>query len=171
MDGNLSGDFNGPVGTAKDNVNFLMGETGPSGVNYNSPEPSLPPLNDDAVYPDDYGLSNLRCSCHIADYVDQIGLQRWGRNHVWEFIVDEEEECDEEDEVADETQATDDLAFSVDDGLSSDEDFQEDEDKDTMPSAEPGQEGVSVWDLLGESFLKEVSQLDVSPSIHSFTGN
>ena len=28
---------------------------------------------------------------------------------------------------------------------------------DNMPTAEPGQEGVSIWDLFGESFLQEVS--------------
>ena len=32
------------------------------------------------------------------------------------------------------------------------------EDED-MPFAEPGQEGVSVWDLLGEGFLIEVADL------------
>ena len=37
-----------------------------------------------------------------------------------------------------------------------DEELLKDED-DTMAIAEPGQEGISVWDLLGESFLQEVS--------------
>jgi predicted secreted protein len=32
-----------------------------------------------------------------------------------------------------------------------------DEGEYEMPSAELGQEGVSVWDLLSESFLKEAS--------------
>jgi hypothetical protein len=152
----------------RDDVDFLIGEAGPSGVNYGSPEPFLPPSSpppkDNAVNPDDYGLSNLRRSRRIADCVDRIGLQRWGTNHVWQFIIDEEE-SGEEDEG---TQVTEDLADGVEDWLSGDEDVQED-DEDVMPSAEPGQEGVSVWDLLGESFLKEVSELGVSASTHFLT--
>ena len=35
----------------------------------------------------------------------------------------------------------------------------EDNEDDNMPITEPGQEGVLVWDLLGESFLQEVSQI------------
>jgi hypothetical protein len=53
--------------------------------------------------------------------------------------------------------------------FNSDGDFQEDEGEYNMPSAEPGQEGVSVWDLLSESFLKEASQSGESTSIHTFT--
>ena len=34
------------------------------------------------------------------------------------------------------------------------------EDEEDMPVAEPGQEGVSVWDLLGEGFLIEAADLD-----------
>jgi hypothetical protein len=30
-------------------------------------------------------------------------------------------------------------------------------DEEEMPFAEPGQEGISVWDLLGEGFMKEVA--------------
>ena len=62
-----------------------------------------------------------------------------------------------------------------DEDFNSDEDFQEDEDEDEdedeyeMPGTEPGQEGVSVWDLLGDSFLKKASQLGASTSIHTFT--
>jgi hypothetical protein len=57
--------------------------------------------------------------------------------------------------------------MEVEDYISGNEDLQEDDEEYAMPSAEPGQEGVSVWDLLGESFLKEASQLGASPSIHS----
>lgn len=167
-DDDLPKDVDNLAYTWEDNVDFLMGEAGPSGVNYGSPEPfsppSSPPPKDNAVNPDDYGLSNLRRSRRIADCVDRIGLQRWGTNHVRQFIIDEEE-SGEEDEG---TQVTEDLADGVEDWLSGDEDVQED-DEDVMPSAEPGQEGVSVWDLLGESFLKEVSELGVSASTHFLT--
>jgi hypothetical protein len=84
------------------NSDLQMGEAGPSGVNNGAPEPSLPPLGGDA---DEYGLSNVRHSCRIAHHGEQVGLQRWGRNHVRQFVVeesDEEDEEDEEDEVAEE---------------------------------------------------------------------
>ena len=32
-------------------------------------------------------------------------------------------------------------------------DHDEPEDEEDMPFAEPGQEGISVWDLLGEGFI------------------
>ena len=41
--------------------------------------------------------------------------------------------------------------------IDSNKDFQEDEGEFEMQGAEPGQEGVSLWDLLSESFLKEAS--------------
>jgi hypothetical protein len=156
------------------NLDLQMGEAGRSGVNNDSPEPSLPPV----VPPfggdsDEYGLSNLRRSHRIARCVEQVGLQRWGHNnHVRQFVV---EESDEEDEVAEEKQVTQDDGVMEDEDFNSDEDFQEDEDEDEdedeyeMPGAEPGQEGVSVWDLLGDSFLKKASQLGASTSIHTFT--
>jgi hypothetical protein len=38
-------------------------------------------------------------------------------------------------------------------------DYDEPEDKEDMPFAEPGQEGILVWDLLGEDFMKEVVEI------------
>ena len=35
----------------------------------------------------------------------------------------------------------------------------ESEDEEDMPFAEPGQKGISVWDLLGEGFMKEVAEI------------
>ena len=43
------------------------------------------------------------------------------------------------------------------DGIGYDHD--EPEDEEDMPFAEPGQEGISVWDLLGEGFMKEVAEI------------
>lgn len=146
-----------------------MGEAGPSGVNDNLPEPSppfVPPLGGDA---DEYGLTNLRRSGRIARCVEQVGLQRWGRDHVRQFIVEESEEEDEEDEVAEENQVTQEDGIVEDEDFDSEEDIQGDEGEYETPSAEPGQEGVSVWDLLGESFLKEASRLGASTSIRTFT--
>jgi len=150
------------------NLDLQMGEAGLSGVNNNPPEPSpppfMPPLGGGA---DEYSLSNLRRSHRIAQCVAKVGMQRWGSNHVREFIVEESDEEDEEDEVPGENQVTQEDRVMEDED--SDEDFQEDEDEDEMPGAEPGQEGVSVWDLLGESFLKEASRLGVSTSFRTFT--
>jgi hypothetical protein len=44
-----------------------------------------------------------------------------------------------------------------DEDFNSDGDFQGDEGEYEMPSTKPEQEGVSAWDLLSESFLKEAS--------------
>jgi hypothetical protein len=88
---------------------------------------------------------------------------------VRQFIVEESDEEDKEDEVAEENQVTQEDGVMEDEDFNSDEDFQEDEGEYQMPGAEPGQEGVSVWDLLGESFLKEASRLGVSTSICAFT--
>ena len=57
------------------------------------------------------------------------------------------------------------------DRISGDEDLQDADDEYEMPSAEPGQEGVSVWDLLGEGFLKETSRLGASSAIHCFSSD
>jgi hypothetical protein len=148
----------------------LQIEAGPSRVNTDPPRssspPFVPPLGGDA---DEYGLSNLRRSHRLAQCVEKAGLQRWGRNHMRQLIV---EESDEEDEVAEEDQITqEDGVMEDDDSINSDEDedSQEGEGEFEMPGAEPGQEGVPVQDLLGESFLKEASLLGVSTSICTST--
>ena len=146
-------------------LDLQMDEAGPSGVNNDTPEPSSSPF----VLPlsghaDEYGLSNLRCSHRIACCVEQVGLQRWVHNtHVQHFII---EESDEEDKVAEEKQVMQEDVVMEDKGFNGDEDFQ---DEYEMPGAELEQEGVSVWDLLSESFLKKVSRLGVSTSICTFT--
>ena len=95
---------------------------------------------------DDYSLSKLQRSHCIVDYVDRVGQQRWGSNHVRQFILDEEESDQEEEELSDEEEYSD--------GLEQDDEY-------VMLGAEPGQ-GVSVWDLLGEGFLKEASKFGLS---------
>ena len=152
------------------NSDFQMGEAGPSGVDNDSPEPSSPPSVPPLGDAEEYGLSNVRRSCRIADCVEKIGLQRWGKNHVRQFIVETSDEDDGEDEVAEENQVMqEDGVMEDEDFIDSDEDLQEDEGEYETPGAEPGQEGVSPWDLLGESFLKEASRLGASTSIRTFT--
>jgi len=144
-----------------------MGEAGPSGVNNDPPKPSSPPHGGGDA--DEYGLSNLCRSCRIARCVEQVGLQWWRDNHVWQFIIEESDEEDEEDEVAEQNQVTQEDRVMEDEDFDSNEDFQEDKEGEyEKPGAEPGQEEVSVGDLLGEGFLKEASQLGVSTSICTF---
>jgi hypothetical protein len=151
-------------------LDLQMGKAGPSQVNADPPQSSLPPfvplLSGDA---DEYNLSNLHCSHHIAQCVEKVGLQRWGCNHMWQLII---EESDEEDEVTEEDQVMqEDGVMEDDDSINSDEDedFQEGKGEFEMPGAGLGQEGVSLQDLLGESFLKKASLLGVSTPICTST--
>jgi hypothetical protein len=151
------------------NSDFHMSEAGPSGVDNDSPEPSSPPSVPPLGDAEEYGLSNVRRSRRIANCVEKIGLQRWGKNHVRQFIVETSDD-DDDDEVAEENQVTqEDGVMEDDDFIDSDEGLQEDEGEYETAGAEPGQEGVSLWDLLGESFLKEASRLGASASIRTFT--
>ena len=71
-----------------------------------------------------------------------------------QFIEWEEREEDEEEvSITEEDLNMED----EEDGMGCDHD--EPEDKADMPFAEPGQEGISVWDLLGEGFMKEVVEI------------
>ena len=122
-----------------------MGEAGPSGANHDATQLTTPTHANTTENHDNYGLSKLRRSHRIADYVDRVSQQRWRSNHVQQFILDEEEsDKEEEEELSDEEEYSD--------GFEQDDEY-------VMLGAEPGQEGVSVWDLLGEGFLKEASKL------------
>jgi hypothetical protein len=118
-----------------------------------SPRSSPIPLLPDADGCDHYGLSTLRRSRRITERVDQIGRVRWGMNHI-QFIEREERE-ESEDEVDEENWKMED----GEDGSGNLNDDNELDDEEDMPFAEPGQEGISVWDLLSEGFLKEVREL------------
>jgi hypothetical protein len=148
------------------NLELQMGKAEPSGVNNSSPKllPSfVPPLSDQ------YSLTNLCCSCHITCCVEQVGLQQWGCNYVWQFAVKKSDEEDEEDKVAEENQVMQEDEVMENKDFNSNKDFQEDNGEYETPSTELGQEGVSVWDLLGSGFLKKASQLGESMSNHTFT--
>ena len=144
-------------------------EAGPSGVRHDSPFPA-PPYSvdlDESVLAQrspapvtqnpcssaghQYGLSTQRRSRRITERVERIGRVRWGTNHV-QFIEREEREEEEEEEAS----ITDENSNLEDEEGHGDDEFEDEED---MPFAEPGQEGISVWDLLGEGFWKEVVEL------------
>src|ERR1700678_2087899 len=143
---------NSPSPIYLDDGDFPMGEAGPSGVDHDTTQPTHANA---AGNHDDYGLSKLQRSHRIADYVDRVGRQRWGSNHVRQFILDEESDEEEDEEESDEEEEQ----------LSDEEDYLgslEQDDEYARLGAEPGQEGVSVWDLLGEGFLQEASKLGLS---------
>ena len=124
--------------------------------------PAQSPLPDDDIGMGEnlnevYGLSNLRRSRRIADGVRKIGLQRWGLNASVNFVNDREESDEEEEDDIEDDESNDDLDVAGDEGLEGDED---DEDEDEL-FAGSGQEGISLWDRLGEGFLKEASQLGI----------
>jgi hypothetical protein len=95
-----------------------------------------------------YGLSSLRRSRRIAVRVEKIGQQRWKSNASVHFANDREESDEEEEDIEDDEPISD-----SDEGL---EGYDEDDD-DLF--AGPGEEGISLWDSLGEGFLREASQL------------
>jgi hypothetical protein len=123
----------------------VMDEAGSSGFNLKGTEPEPHSNTTDC---NKYGLSMLQCSSHITELIDQVGHRQWGTDHVLHVIDDddleEEVEIEEEESISDE------------------EDFQEADEEFVIPSAEPGQEGVSLWDLLDEGFLKEASEIGIS---------
>ena len=111
------------------------------------------PLPDGADGHDQYSLL-VACRSHrITERVEQIGRVRWGTNHV-QFIEREEWEEDEE-----EASITEENLYMEDEEDGTGLDHDEPEDEEDMPFAEPGQEVISVWDLLGEGFMKEVAEI------------
>ena len=128
----------GPSGLTHDHEDIVMDHPAPS----ISPRPD----NDAEVY----GLSNLRRSRRIADGVEKIGQQRWGSNASVQFVNNGEESDEEEEEEED---------LDMEDEPISDFDIASDKEDDDEMFAGPGQEGISLWDSLGERFLREVSQL------------
>jgi hypothetical protein len=134
-----------------------MDYAGPSSLTHEDfmdrPAPS-PPTDDPAPEENHdgevYGLSNLRQSRRIADCVEKIGQQRWKSNASVRFVNDREESEEEEEDTDDDESVR---ASDFDEGS---EGYEED---DNELFAGPGQEGISIWDSLGEGFLREASQL------------
>ena len=110
-----------------------------------SPVPFLPGADDQ------YGLSTQHQSHQIAECVERSGWVCWGKNNHLQFIKREEEEEEEEEGEGEDSKMEDE-----EDGMGHDD--SELKDEEDIPFAEPGQEGISVWDLLGEGFLKEATE-------------
>jgi hypothetical protein len=145
----------GPSGLTDDDSLFPDPPHEDLSMDIDSPAPSPLP-NDDAGMGENfdgevYGLSNLRRSRRIADGVKKIGQQRWGSNAPVHFVNDREESDEEEEEEEEDIE---------DDEPISDFDVASDEEDDEL-FAGPGLEGISLWDSLGEGFLREASQLGI----------
>jgi hypothetical protein len=119
-------------------------------------DPESHDMHDDPHVDDDevYGLSNLRRSRRIAGNVEQISQRRWGSDVPVDFVNNRE--SDEEEDLEEDIEDDGDFDVDVSDGL---EGYEEDDDE---LFAGPGQEGISLWDSLGDGFLREVSQLGMS---------
>ena len=81
-------------------------------------------------------------------------------NHVWQFILDKEESNEGES-----NKGSNEKEEQEEEQLSNEEDHLDSlelDDEYVMLGAEPGQEGVSVWDLVGKGFLQEASKLGLS---------
>ena len=100
-----------------------------------------------------YGLSNLCQSCNwrIAACVKKIGQQQWKPNASVCFVNDREKSNEEEEDIEEE-----DIEYEPINDYDTGLEGYEDDDDDFVG---PGQEGISLWDGLGEGFLREVSQL------------
>ena len=94
-----------------------------------------------------YALSNLHHSRRIANCVEQIGQQWWGSNPGVHFV----NQSHEEDEYKEDGESVSNFDADGDEGLEGDDEL----------AAPQGQEGISLWDILGEGFLKEASQLGI----------
>ena len=111
------------------------------------------PLPDDADSHDQYSLSMARRSHRITERVERIGRVCWGTNHVQ--FIEQEERAEDKEEVSITEENLD--MEDEEDGMGCDHD--EPEDEEDMLFVEPGQERISVWDLLGEGFMKEVAEI------------
>jgi len=139
VDQNIYIDHAGPSGLTHDDSLLPDGPDRPAGMGEN--------LNGEV-----YCLSNLRRSRRIAGPVEKIREKRWGSNASVHFVNNREESDEEEEDIEDDEPNGD---FDV----TSDEDLEGYEDDDDEMFAGPGQEGISLWDSLGEGFLREASQL------------
>lgn len=116
------------------------------GTSFNIPSsPIQPQVHEDNEV---YGLSTLRRSGRITKHVEQIGQQRWGLKNIVLFVNDREESSEEEPDTEDDECASDSYV-----------DTDEDMEGDGELIAGHGLEGISLWDTLGEGFLKEAAQL------------
>jgi hypothetical protein len=97
--------------------------------------------------PEEHGhvLSATRRSGRIATKIVQVHERRWGAGNQ-ELIREDEKDNEPEDEEP--------VMYGEDE----DEEVEED-DWQKLTSATPGQEGIPLWDWLGQCFLKMASEI------------
>ena len=114
------------------------------------PAPSPLPINDagmgENLDSEVYGLSNLRQSRWIAAHVERMGQQWWKSNASVHVVNDREESDEKEEDIEEEDIEYDELICDFDEGM---EGYEED---NGGLFGGPGQEGISLWDSLGEGF-------------------
>jgi hypothetical protein len=106
--------------------------------------------------PEEHGhvLSATRRSGRIATKIAQVHGRRWGAGNQVLIREDEsDEQSEDEDPVVD---GGDERLVGC--GDKEDEEDEED-DWQKLTSANPGQEGIPLWDWLGQGFLKMASEL------------
>ncbi|KIL55902.1 hypothetical protein M378DRAFT_182110 [Amanita muscaria Koide BX008] len=109
----------------------------------------------DALSDAGHALPSVKRSNRIAAQVSRAYQLRWGSSRG--ELTREEDDYDSNDDSDERGVQGMDIDFS--DGEDEDEDEDEDDWRKCM-SAAPGQEGIPLWDLLGEGFLAAASELD-----------
>jgi hypothetical protein len=104
-------------------------------------------------------LSAIHCSARVAAWREKTLQERWNRSlePIMEDFEGEEDEGEDEDEEEEEEEgegptADDDLLeYGCDEG--------EEDVWDLMESAPSGEEGISLWDSMGEHFIREAMSI------------
>jgi hypothetical protein len=103
--------------------------------------------------PEAHVLSAPRRSSRIAAKISELQKRRWETGH--QKLTQEDEDTPDEAEGDGHT-------WNIGDAWNGEDDNDESEDEeDELMSATPGLEGISLWDILGEGFLKQVSELSM----------
>jgi len=105
-------------------------------------------------------LSTVWCSNHIASKIAQDCQNCWRSEH--QELIQEDTSSDEVDTAG--KSPNDEFSDKADMASKSPND-EETDDEDTdhwgIMSAVPGEEGMLLWDLLGQGFLREASKLSM----------
>jgi hypothetical protein len=107
---------------------------------------------------DSHVLSTVRRSNRIASKVAQVCQNRWRSGH--QVLIQEDTSSDEADTAGESlNDESSDEADTASQSPNDEETDDEGTDRWGITSAIPGEEGMSLWDLLGQGFLREASEL------------
>lgn len=111
-----------------------------------------------------YGLSGPRRSRRVAERLQTV-LQQWNQasaNDTEELDEEYDEEYDDQEDARFQVGAMFLRREVGDDEYISGDDDDDDDGLYKFSSALPGHKGIAVWDLQGEGFLQEVSNLGMN---------